>query len=290
MKDFFSTLGKALIESEVNGRLITTFKLRKPILWKNWKIDLLELPAPKPGKVVKEGLEHIEVVADTPFDRLEEKFSSAVLDRSGLNKDFNQELEVILDGCAVKFHHLSLESVVNLEANRQVFLSLQTLALLKNLRQFEPLIAGTFPLKIETDHSDVDIILYSQDLNLLFSRFDEFSSLKDFEKHRGVKEGMDYVLARFKFMEIPFELFGQSVRSIDQTAYRHFQIEERLLKLGGALFQQKVQSLKKNGEKTEPAFAKVLQLKDDPYQALLKIHDFSEEQLCKLMQDTDDQQ
>ena len=52
MKSQFEHLGSLLIESEVNGRLIASYKLHQPISYKDYQIPLVELPAPKIGKKV----------------------------------------------------------------------------------------------------------------------------------------------------------------------------------------------------------------------------------------------
>jgi predicted metalloenzyme YecM len=55
-------VAKLLVETMVNGRPISTFKLAEPIIHKTWRIDAVELPAPKPDTKYKEGLEHVEFV------------------------------------------------------------------------------------------------------------------------------------------------------------------------------------------------------------------------------------
>lgn len=104
-----------LIESDVNGRMISTFKLTTPIIFRNWKIDLIEVPAPKKGKIVAEGFEHFEVVCDLSFDEIKNRYRNFKFDDSGLSKELNQELEFPFNGFAVKFHHLSLEAVIKIE-------------------------------------------------------------------------------------------------------------------------------------------------------------------------------
>jgi predicted metalloenzyme YecM len=114
-KSLFLKIAKCLIESEVNGRMIATFKLNQPINFRNYTIDVIEVPAPKKGKIVKTGFEHIEVVCDVPFEEIIEKYPHLNFDTSGLSKIYNQELEVNLDGQALKFHHQSLEDVIREE-------------------------------------------------------------------------------------------------------------------------------------------------------------------------------
>ena len=39
-----------------------TFLLSEPIAFDEWRISCLEIPCPKPGRVHRHGLEHMEVV------------------------------------------------------------------------------------------------------------------------------------------------------------------------------------------------------------------------------------
>lgn len=110
-----SQFAELLIESPVNGRMISTYKLSTPIKYKHWVIDVVELPSPKKGKITKDGFEHIEVVVDETFDQIKEKYKHCQFDESGLAKSFNQELEIPLGDMAIKFHHMSLESVIQAE-------------------------------------------------------------------------------------------------------------------------------------------------------------------------------
>lgn len=114
-KNLFLKIAKCLVESEVNGRMIATYKLYKPIKFRGYEIDVVEVPAPKKGKIVKTGFEHVEVVCDVPFDQIVKKYPKLRFDTSGLSKNYNQELEVNLDGQSLKFHHQSLEEVIREE-------------------------------------------------------------------------------------------------------------------------------------------------------------------------------
>lgn len=118
-KKSFAKFAKLLIESEVNGRLISTFKLPCPIIFGSWEIGLIEVPAPKAGKVTAEGFEHFEVVCDLSFDEIKERYPQFRFDESGLTKDINPELEISFTGFALKFHHISLESIIKLETSQR---------------------------------------------------------------------------------------------------------------------------------------------------------------------------
>lgn len=121
LKNMFLSFSELLVESPVNGRMISTFKLDVPIVYQDWLIELIELPAPKVGKETAEGFEHIEVVVDEPFAKLQEKYAHLKLDEGGLRKPFNQELEIVLGERNIKFHHISLESVIRFEAKGQIW-------------------------------------------------------------------------------------------------------------------------------------------------------------------------
>lgn len=115
LKSEFADFADLLTESEVKGRPIATFRLQTAIHFRGWQIPLVELPAPKPSKPTPEGFEHIEVVCDLPFSELEKKFGHLHLDRSGLEKPINPELEIVLGERNLKFHHQSLAEVIRLE-------------------------------------------------------------------------------------------------------------------------------------------------------------------------------
>jgi predicted metalloenzyme YecM len=115
LKDFFLEENTLLVESIVSGRLIASFKLSRPINILGQNVSVLELPAPKAGKDTPEGYEHIEVVCTETFDELINLFSHLKLDKKGMSKNINPELEIELDTCSIKFHHQTLESVIEYE-------------------------------------------------------------------------------------------------------------------------------------------------------------------------------
>ena len=46
-KEELSKMGELLVESEVKGRMISVYKLDKPLVYGERVIDVIELPAPK---------------------------------------------------------------------------------------------------------------------------------------------------------------------------------------------------------------------------------------------------
>ncbi|MBX3040433.1 MAG: VOC family protein [Bdellovibrionaceae bacterium] len=278
-KKKFASFAELLVESEVNGRLISTFKLTSPLVFREWEIDLIEVPAPKKGKIVADGFEHLEIVCDLPFDQIKSRYPQCRFEESGLSKGFNQELEIPFGGFAVKFHHLSLESVIALEVNERIFTAVNESGVLEFLRPFSPLIAGTFPLGLDVAGSDVDVLI-SGDLRLAKDILLERSGgFREFNIQEMMVQGVPTLFASFSSGGADFEIFGQETPSVNQRGYRHFLIEERLLKMGGTTFRRKVREAREVGLKTEPAFAKVLGLKGDPYEELLVLQKRSNQEL-----------
>jgi len=278
-KKYFSQKGECLIESEVNGRLIATYKLHSPIRYKEWIIDLIEVPAPKPHKVTMDGFEHIEVVIDQPFSDIIQGHPHIKFQKKGLQKELNPELEIEFTDCAIKFHHKSLEHIINIEKNCEILNFLQETKILKILSQFEPCISGTLPLAIGSHQSDLDILLQSSDLDQFKLEVkDIFGKMPGFSIKSTRHQNINSVVVKFNFKDLPIELFCQDLCVYSQQANQHFLIEGRLLKLLGDEFKDNIKRLKENGVKTEPAFGKVLNLQN-PYQELLELNQLSDSDL-----------
>ncbi|RYD74479.1 MAG: DUF4269 domain-containing protein, partial [Sphingobacteriales bacterium] len=77
--------------------------------------------------------------------------------------------------------------------------------------------------------------------------------------------------ANFFINNFEFEIFGQNIHTEDQNAYRHMLVEHKILQEKGEDFRKQIIELKNQGYKTEVAFAKLLALKGDAYEELLKL-------------------
>ena len=264
LKKSFLSFGKLLIESEINGRSIASFKLNSPIFYKDWMIDVVELPAPKLSKIVKEGFEHLEVVCDVSFTDLEKKYQHLNLDLGGLKKEFNQELEINLGERNVKFHHMSLESVIRLENNKNVFNAIHDSNILRSFKIYTPLIIGDFPLGIHTKDSSVDILMSAFDLDELENSLKlHYENHEEFDSLRSYVDGFETLVVNFKQDELLFEIFAQKKVITEQISYRKFQIKERLVKLGGDIFKETIMGIRMDGTKSGTAFAEALSIHSD---------------------------
>jgi hypothetical protein len=157
------------------------------------------------------------------------------------------------------------------------------LGILDVLRDHDPRIAGTLPLGIDVPGSDIDILCHVVDgkafTHLVWSAFGEQPG---FSVRQWTGDGRP-VIASFEAHGWAFELFGHPSPVALQRGWRHFEIERRLLALGGAPFRHAVMERRRQGAKTEPAFADSLRLEGDPYAALLGIHSCNDGQLFRLL-------
>jgi hypothetical protein len=145
---------------------------------------------------------------------------------------------------------------------------------LVNLKAFDAILTGTLPLNLYLPTSDLDIICYAEDLTQ-FEKYiaQAFGMYTGFESCvKNIRETPS-AIGRFHHHDFLFEIFAQPVPVHNQYAYRHLRVEYFLLEEHGEPLRQQVLHLKQAGLKTEPAFAKALNLEGDPYEALLTYED-----------------
>lgn len=157
------------------------------------------------------------------------------------------------------------------------------LGLIAALADFDPVVIGTPPLGIAVEGSDIDIACSASDLGVFAEIIQaKFSQHHAFEIHDIQHLSEPACVAKFHALNWDIELFCQTMPTREQWGVRHFYIEQRLLNLVPKL-KPKVIALKQKGIKTEPAFAQLLGLNGDPYEAMLELEMMSDEALIKLM-------
>ena len=127
-----------LVESEIGGRPIATFKLLQPIEIVSGNvrhsIDVVEIPSPKDGSPYDAGLEHIEfVIGDgthkspindevhaTTLGAWMQKYPSVAWNTKAYHKECNPDVSFKMELCdhgrvSVKFHVMPLEDVITFE-------------------------------------------------------------------------------------------------------------------------------------------------------------------------------
>ena len=155
---------------------------------------------------------------------------------------------------------------------QQAHARLSELEIFDTLRHYHPILTGSIPLGIDLPDSDLDIICqcahhreFSETLHTLYS------GQQDFDLRTRLWNGLQSTVATFRFAGSVIEIFGQQLPTEKQHAYQHLIIEYKLLNAHGPAFKKEIMKLRRAGYKTEPAFAQLLGLDGDPYEALLKI-------------------
>lgn len=156
------------------------------------------------------------------------------------------------------------KNAFNLLVNNKIIISLFS---------FDPILAGTIPLNIDIEGSDLDIICYWKNkvefISVVRSHFAEKQS---FQIRETVINSQETIIASFLIDNFEIEIFGQNIPSNQQTAFRHMLVEYKILLEKGEDFRKLIVELKRNGLKTEPAFAQILGLSGDPYMAMLDLY------------------
>lgn len=139
------------------------------------------------------------------------------------------------------------------------------------LSAFDPLLAGTVPIGLNVEGSDLDILCYAQEEEFFIAVLNSsFSQFRGFHMRQPNINGKRCIVAGFYADDWAIEIFGQDVPSRSQYGFRHLLIEAKILEEQGTSFRQELIKLRRSGYKTEPAFCSLLGLKGDPYSALLE--------------------
>jgi hypothetical protein len=168
---------------------------------------------------------------------------------------------------------------------RRAHAVLRELDLARALAAWRPVLAGTLPLPIHTDASDLDILCEVHDPDaFLDAATAAYGDRPGFACEQWQIRGVPSTLVHFQAGGFDVELFGQPLPVARQHGWRHLQIEARLLALGGEPAVAAIRELRRAGLKTEPAFARWLRLAgDDPYLAVLALEDLGDDALARLV-------
>ncbi|PQA90614.1 hypothetical protein B0A69_20005 [Chryseobacterium shigense] len=160
------------------------------------------------------------------------------------------------------------------ERQKRAYEVLEKYQIFEKLKTYSPVLAGTIPIGIDIESSDLDIIC---EVDL---RFEE-KFLDDIRSGQLIPVDVEVtiesiivhdeksIVLNFMLEEFQIEIFGQNKPPLQQNAYRHMLAEHRILQERGEEFRHKIIELKKQGIKTEPAFGLLMEL-ENPYEDLLK--------------------
>lgn len=160
------------------------------------------------------------------------------------------------------------------ERQKRAYEVLEQNKVFEKLKTYSPVLAGTIPIGIDVESSDLDIIC-QVDLQFKEDFLDDIKSCKlipadgDVTIENIIVHEENSIVLNFMLEEFKIEIFGQNKPSLQQNAYRHMLAEHRILQEKGEEFRHKIIELKKEGIKTEPAFGLLMNL-ENPYEDLLK--------------------
>jgi hypothetical protein len=162
---------------------------------------------------------------------------------------------------------------------------IRELRLWENLAAYTPALAGTVPLDVDIEGSDLDIICdaddpgaFERDVRQLYSREADFR----LQHYPGSHVSYPTVVANFRRSGWSIELYAQPVPVAEQDACLHLLVEGQLLDLAGKLARDAIRELKRQGWATEPAFAAYFGLAGDPYEELARLAGASDEELRRV--------
>lgn len=112
VKTLLESIGEELTEFEIRERKISTYKLEKPLTFRNKSISCIELSSPREDMFFPESFEHVEFVIKEDFDDFMSKYPNVIFNTEAVNKKINPELIRQYKKIAVKFHHYSLEHTI----------------------------------------------------------------------------------------------------------------------------------------------------------------------------------
>ncbi len=150
---------------------------------------------------------------------------------------------------------------------------------LQALSGFDPLLAGTIPINLDIDGSDLDILCHCPDPDAFADHTQAaFYHHDDFSLHRrpATQNVGPAIIIRFVLGDLPIEIFATDTPSECQFGFRHMLVEARLIYLLGPQLSEEIRKMKRAGVKTEPAFASLLALGGDPYLVLDEMYDLGQ--------------
>lgn len=157
------------------------------------------------------------------------------------------------------------------------------IGILKTLAAYDPHIAGTPPLGVDTLTSDIDILCCAPAAEAFVADVvRSYGGMSGFRIWQWIADDRS-VIATFQACGWDFEIFASPLPVAEQFGWRHFEIERRLLALGGDRLKDAILALRQQGLKTEPAFWSVLAQEGDAYLGLLSLEQATDTELRAML-------
>lgn len=166
---------------------------------------------------------------------------------------------------------------------KAAYLAVEKLQVLATLAGTTPVIVGTIPLDVDIETSDIDIILRVSNIPHITSLIRHaYGHHPEFTDGCQAINGLQTYVARFFAENFMIEIFAQDCPVHQQNAFVHLDVEYRLLQIGGEHARDAIRQLKRDGLKTEPAFAQYFGLDGDPYRTLIDLSRLDDDALRRI--------
>lgn len=139
----------------------------------------------------------------------------------------------------------NIEYLKNGNRKQEAYSVLSENKILSKLRSYDPILVGTVPINIDIENSDLDIICCfenKQDFRETITA--HFKNEKNFTITENGGLDPSAIVANFVMDHFEIEIFGQSIPTKQQFAYRHMIIENNLLNQFGEEFRRQIIELK----------------------------------------------
>jgi len=115
--ELLKTHSQGFLETVHHGRPFSKLLLKTPLQVGKYSIPVIEIPAPKPGQIIDDALEHLEIVVGSDYGNVKSLYQhlwTGTVDSGEFNQPFNITFD---NGKTVRFHELSITEVIKLEGN-----------------------------------------------------------------------------------------------------------------------------------------------------------------------------
>ena len=152
------------------------------------------------------------------------------------------------------------------------------------LEKYDPVLVSTVNVNLDTEESDLDVICQASNLEEFCETVRaRYGAEQNFFCQADERVGQAYTICSFSVAHFIIEIYAENTPVDQQHAFRHLNIFNRLIHIGGDSFRKKIMILRKRGMKVEEAIAHLLGLRGNPYQSVLFLEELSFEDIKELL-------
>lgn len=135
----------------------------------------------------------------------------------------------LINGGIAVFDSLKAIKTGNIK-QKKAYAAIIKLHIFEDLKSYSPILCGTIPLDIDTEESDLDIILNVTDLDLFKAKVNKLYGLhSSFKKKHTFIRNRNVLVTSFYSDGFEFQLFAQNQPTSKQYAYLHMIVEWQIL-------------------------------------------------------------